>query len=102
MPRILMITSEATPFAKTGGLADVLGALPPALVKLGEEAAVVMPRYGSVKLDGAERILADLRIPLGPRTFTVSIDQAEHGGARYWFVDCPPLYARAGIYNEWG
>jgi len=102
MSRILMVASEAAPFAKTGGLADVLGALPPALVKLGEEAAVVMPRYGSVKLDGAERILADLRIPLGPRTFTVSIDQAEHGGARYWFVDCPPLYARAGIYNEWG
>ncbi len=49
MPRILMITSEAAPFAKTGGLADVLGALPPALAKLGEEVAVVMPRYGSVR-----------------------------------------------------
>ena len=40
MSRILMITSEAAPFAKTGGLADVLGALPPALVKLGEAVAV--------------------------------------------------------------
>jgi starch synthase len=102
MPRILMITSEAAPFAKTGGLADVLGALPPALAKLGEEVAVVMPRYGTVRLDGSTRISDAMRIPVGPNAFTVAIDQVEREGVRYLFVDCPPLYARAGIYGEGG
>ncbi|MDP8989799.1 MAG: glycogen synthase GlgA [Acidobacteriota bacterium] len=102
MPRILMVTSEAAPFAKTGGLADVLGALPPALAKLGEEVAVIMPRYGSVPLAGAELILPALPITVGPRTFTTALYQVKREGVRYLFVDCPPLYARPGIYNEWG
>ena len=97
-----MITSEATPFAKTGGLADVLGALPPALAKLGEEVAVVMPRYSSVPLNGSTRIADGMRISVGPNVFTVAIDQVEREGVRYLFVDCPPLYARPGIYSEDG
>jgi len=102
MPRILMVTSEAAPFAKTGGLADVLGALPPALARLGEEVAVVMPRYGSVPLHGSMRISDPMRVSVGPNAFTVAIDQMEREGVRYLFVDCPPLYARAGIYSEDG
>lgn len=97
-----MITSEAAPFAKTGGLADVLGALPPALAKLGEEVAVVMPRYGSASLEGSTRISDGMRVSVGPDVFTVAIDQVEREGVRYLFVDCPPLYARAGIYSEDG
>src|SRR5882757_6576777 len=102
MSRILMVTSEAAPFAKTGGLADVLGALPPALVKLGEQVAVVMPRYGSIRLDNSERVLPAMPLSLGPRTFTAAIDQVERQGVRYLFVDCPALYGRSGIYGEWG
>ena len=97
-----MITSEAAPFAKTGGLADVLGALPPALAKLGEEVAVVMPLYGSVRLDGSTRISDAMRLSVGPNAFTVAIDQVEREGVRYLFVDCPPLYARPGVYSEDG
>ena len=97
-----MITSEAAPFAKTGGLADVLGALPPALAKLGEEVAVVMPRYGSVPLHGSTRISDAMRLSVGPTAFTVAIDQVEREGVRYLFVDCLPLYARAGVYSEDG
>jgi len=97
-----MVTSEAGPFAKTGGLADVLGALPPALAKLGEEVAVVMPRYGSVPLPGSTRIAEGIRLSVGPNAFTVAIDQVEREGVRYLFVDCPPLYARAGIYSDDG
>jgi starch synthase len=102
MSRILMITSEAAPFAKTGGLADVLGALPPALAKLGEAVAVVMPRYGGVPVNGSARIFDEMRLSVGPHAFTVAIDQVEREGVRYLFVDCPPLYARAGIYSEDG
>jgi len=97
-----MVTSEAAPFAKTGGLADVLGALPPALTKLGEEVAVVMPRYGSMPLAGAELILPAMPLTVGPRPFSASLYQVQREGVRYLFVECPPLYARAGIYNEWG
>jgi starch synthase len=102
MSRILMITSEATPFAKTGGLADVLGALPPALAKLGEEVAVVMPRYESVPLYGSTRISDAMPLSVGPNAFTAAIEQVEREGVRYLFVDCPELYARPGIYSEDG
>jgi starch synthase len=102
MPRVLMVTSEATPFAKTGGLADVLGALPPALVKLGEEVVVVLPKYGTVQIPGAVRIWGEMPLAVGPRLFTAAIDQVEKEGVRYLFVDCPELYDRPGIYNEAG
>ena len=96
-----MITSEAAPFAKTGGLADVLGALPPALAKLGEEVAVVIPRYASVPLHGSTRIADGMRVSVGPNAFAVAIDQVEREGVRYLFLDCPPL-SRAGVYSEDG
>jgi starch synthase len=118
MSRILMVTSEAAPFAKTGGLADVLGALPPALAKLGEEVAVVLPRYGFLGPDaslmqGAKRIWLDMPIVLGARTFHASIDEIrtdeirtageiQTAGVRYFFVDCPPLFDRPGVYSERG
>ena len=50
--RILMVTSEAVPFAKTGGLADVCGALPQALLELGHDVRLVMPRYRQVARQG--------------------------------------------------
>jgi starch synthase len=101
MARILMVTPEAAPFAKTGGLAEVLGSLPGALAALGEEVVVVMPRYGAAAIHGAERIWHSMPITVGPNSYTVAIDQvtAAHG-ARYMFVDYPPLYDRAGIYGD--
>jgi starch synthase len=104
MSRILMVASEVAPFAKTGGLADVLGALPPALVRNGEEVAVVMPRYRVVDIPGAERVANDLRIVVGPHIFNMWVDQIVDQGVRYYFVNCPPLYDRAGIYGDdlWG
>lgn len=102
MSRVLMVTSEATPFAKTGGLADVLGALPPALVSIGEEVCVVVPRYGSATLHGDERILHEMPLTVGPHSFTAAIDEVQREGVRYLFVDCPQLFGRSGVYNEWG
>ncbi|MGD1091151.1 MAG: glycogen synthase GlgA [Bryobacteraceae bacterium] len=102
MHRILMVASEAAPFIKTGGLADVLGSFPAALVKRGEEVGVVLPRYRNAQIAGDHRILSDLQLNVGPRRFPVGIDQTVHNGVRYFFVDCPPLYDRAGLYNERG
>src|SRR5580704_5966562 len=101
MSRILMITSEAAPFAKTGGLADVLGSLPPALARLGEEVAVVLPRYRSVPVSADPPVLT-LSIHAGPAVFPVAIHQTVRQGVRYFFADCPPLYDRPGIYGEAG
>jgi starch synthase len=102
MPRVLMVTPEAAPFAKTGGLGDVLGSLPQALARLVDDIAVVMPRYASVRLDHPERIAGDLRVRVGPHEFSSAVDEVRWGGVPYFFVDCPALYGRAGIYGEAG
>jgi starch synthase len=102
MPRILMVTSEASPYAKTGGLGDVLGALPAALVKRGEEVAVVLPRYRMAEIPVTGRVWHAMSLWVGPHQFTAAIDMLIANGVRYYFVDCPPLYDRAGMYSESG
>jgi starch synthase len=102
MSRILMVASEAAPFVKTGGLADVLGSLPAALVERGDEVAVVLPRYRLIYGVHSERIWYDMPLSVGPHFFRVAIDQVIRNGVRYLMVDCPPLYDRAGIYDDWG
>lgn len=95
-----MVASEATPFAKTGGLADVLGALPPALTHLGEEVAVVLPRHRQLEAYGAQRIWEVMRLSVGPFHYRVAIDQVVRDGVRYLFVDCPEMFDRPGLYGE--
>ena len=103
---ILMVASEAAPFVKTGGLADVLGSLPPALARLDENVAVVVPRYRTAALPGdpnARRTVGPpVRVAMGQNLFTCTIEEVTNRGVRYFFVDCPPLYGRAGLYNEAG
>jgi len=96
-----MVSSEAAPLAKTGGLADVVGALPAALRELGDEAAVVIPRYGSVDLKGARRVYDNIAVYLGPDRYDISIYQAP-AEFPFYLVDCPPLYDRKGFYGEAG
>ena len=73
--RVLMVSSEAAPYAKTGGLADVVGAVPAALQELGDEVAVVLPRYASIDLKAARRVWENLRIHLGLGGFDVTIQR---------------------------
>src|SRR5579871_3165527 len=96
-----MVSSEAVPLAKTGGLADVVGALPRALGEFGDEAAVVIPRYGSIDLKGLKRVFDRLPVYLGATGFDVDIYQAPEVFP-FYLVDCPPLYDRAGLYGEAG
>jgi starch synthase len=97
---ILMVASEATPFAKTGGLADVLGALPPALAKRGKQVAVVLPAYRENTYTLAPReAYRNLRIPIGGG-YMVDIQQVTERGVTYYFVQCPALYDRDGIYGN--
>jgi starch synthase len=99
--KILMVASEATPFAKTGGLADVVGSLPLALQALGHEPAVLLPRYGTIDLKGARRVYDALAIWLGPSRYDAALYQVSREFP-YYFVDCPALFDRAGYYGESG
>ena len=63
--RILMVASECVPFSKTGGLADVVGALPQAIAAQGHEVAVIQPRYRVTKLAKARTAISSLSVPLG-------------------------------------
>ena len=96
-----MISSEAAPFAKTGGLADVVGSLPLALRSFGDEAAVVIPRYASIDLKSARRVWDNLAVHFGPDSYPITIYRA---AAEYpvFLVDCPPLFDRKGFYGEAG
>ncbi len=96
-----MVSSEAAPLAKTGGLADVVGALPAALQAFGDRAAVVIPRYGSIDLRGARRVYDQLPVYLGAERYDTSVYQAPEEYPLY-LVDCPPLFGRKGFYGESG
>src|SRR5687767_10373102 len=92
-----MIGSEALPFAKTGGLADVLGALPPALARLGCDVTVALPKYRGITAGReSERFL----LTVGGFTTDVGFTEAPLAdGARALLVDCPELYDRDGLYG---
>jgi starch synthase len=94
---VLFIGSEAQPFAKTGGLADVLGALPPALARLGWSATVVLPRYRGVS---AGTLVETFPVSVGGFTRDAGFFEAPLAdGARAILVDCPELYDRAALYG---
>src|SRR4051812_49890058 len=96
-PFVLLIGSEAQPFAKTGGLADVLGALPPALQRLGWNATVVLPRYRGVT---AAVLRETFPVAVGGYTRPAGFYEAPLAdGATALLVDCPDLYDRPAIYG---
>lgn len=97
--RILFVASEALPYAKTGGLADVIEALPKALVKLGHEVAVFLPRYRGVKTSTV--VMPSMTIPQGNRLrFPAITNGALVNGVRYFFLDDPFYFDREGIYGD--
>jgi starch synthase len=97
--KILFVASEGLPFSKTGGLADVVEALPKALVAQGHEVAVVLPRYRGTKPSIV--VIPSLTIPLGNRLrFPAIVDGAQISGVRYFFVDDPAYFDRDGFYGN--
>ncbi len=96
--RILFVASEGLPFSKTGGLADVVEALPKALVARGHEVAVVLPRYRGTQPNTV--VIPSLTVPLGNRLrFPAIADGTLLNGVRYFFVDDPAYFDRDGLYG---
>src|SRR4030095_7617922 len=96
-----MIASEVAPWAKTGGLADVLSGLPEALDSFGHQVTVVLPKYRGLKVPPSESIVRTVTV--GSATFEVGFPLASLARTRrVVFVDCPPLFDRDGLYSVGG
>lgn len=94
--RILYAASEVYPFSKTGGLADVAGALPAALTRLGAELLVVSPWYASLK--ARPYWIGDIPVPFDGRFESAGIGTMEQDGIRYAFIGHPD-FSRAEYYG---
>ena len=97
--RILFLSSEIVPYAKTGGLADVSGALPAALGGLGCEVVAMMPLYGSVDRDDLIRHPEwSGRVEVGNATYEWTAWESREGQTR--FIDIPELFDRDAFYTD--
>ena len=100
--KIVMIASECVPFAKTGGLADVVGALPQALQSLGHEVIVVLPKYASVNAakHGLHRLWNNFGVWMGGGIEWCAVDECQFKGVRFYFIECEKFFARNGLYHD--
>ncbi len=100
---ILFVSSEVTPFAKTGGLADVSGALPKALKKLGVDIKVVMPRYYAINRESLERLPISLGVDMGSLgevwagVYKGYLPDSE---VEIYFIEHEGFYGRSGLYTD--
>ncbi|HVN92651.1 MAG TPA: glycogen synthase GlgA [Terracidiphilus sp.] len=104
--QISFAASEATPFAKTGGLADVAGALPRELVKLGHSVTVFLPFYSRVRKfvgDEPKYAIQSVTIPFRHyNRFVGVVDAGLRDGVQHYFIDCPELFDRKELYGTAG
>jgi starch synthase len=99
--RVLFVASEGVPFAKTGGLADIVGTLPQALEELGVEVKVLMPYYGMVKQGKTPTTLIaeDLEVNLGLINHSFNLMAPTAPGSPFYFVERDEFYERSNLYG---
>jgi starch synthase len=101
--KILYASAEVVPFAKTGGLADVAGALPKELAQMGHDVRIVLPRYQCIDPEkfGLRPITSTFRIPHGNDFIEISIEQSDAiPGVTTYFIRNDYLYGRDGLYGH--
>lgn len=101
--KIVFVASEGVPYSKTGGLADVVGALPKALASIGHEVEVFLPRYRTTKTGSAVLRACSLTIPLSSGFKFAAVQQVEgNGRVPTHLMDCPEFFDRDGLYMKNG
>ncbi|HWR40329.1 MAG TPA: glycogen synthase GlgA [Patescibacteria group bacterium] len=102
MTQVLIVASEAKPFIKTGGLGDVIGSLPKALVGLGVDARVILPKYNDIPETFKEQMkeIGSLTIAVGWRQQYCGLQQMDYDGVRWYFIDNEYYFSkRPGVYG---
>lgn len=99
--KVLFAASEIAPFAKTGGLGDVAGSLPPALARLGLEVLLVMPLHRQVdrQAHGLTNSGLTLRVPAGGRPYPATVWEGRLPGCRVFFLENQELFDRPALYG---
>lgn len=98
--RIVFAASECVPYSKTGGLADVVGALPKALASLGHEPVVFLPKYRQTRLNNPRIAVRSITIPFDDQyRFCSILDGGVHSGVQFYFIDYPPFFDRDALYG---
>src|SRR6266849_6568163 len=98
--RIVFAASEGVPFSKTGGLADVVGALPRALAAAGHQVSVYLPLYRQTRLKDAPTVVSSITIPFDDRyRFCSLVSGGELAGVQFYFIDYPPFFDRESLYG---
>lgn len=100
--KVMIAASEATPFIKTGGLADVAGALPRYLKKLDIKASVVIPKYRDISLHDCylENILPAMGVWMGIGEEWCSVFKTNKDGIDYYFIEHHNFFSREGLYHD--
>jgi starch synthase len=99
---VVMAASEAVPFAKTGGLADVVGALPGALRRLGVDVSIILPAYRSISQDRFSLRRTDwhLQVPVSDRTVTAGVlESRTENGVPVYLIEADQYFARTALYG---
>jgi starch synthase len=106
--KIVLVASEAVPYSKTGGLADVCGALPKALKRIGVEVRVILPRYTGMSFRHGDvvsqangyQIFSDLAVPFAGGVKYASVYEDWLDDTPFYFIDSPEYFARGYIYGS--
>ena len=99
--QIVFASAECAPFVKTGGLGDVAGSLPAALVRAGAEVIVMVPKYATIKDEYKSQMehFSDFYVSLGWRNEYCGLEKLEHNGVTYMFIDNERYFARDYPYG---
>lgn len=99
--KVLYVASEAVPFIKTGGLADVAGSLPKELAKMGVDARVILPKYSKIAEQYKSKMthVGHIFVSVSWRNKYAGVDMLKQDGVTYYFVDNEDYFKREGLYG---
>ncbi|MDQ4078702.1 MAG: glycogen synthase GlgA [Chloroflexota bacterium] len=97
-----MIASECVPFVKSGGLADVVGALPKALRAMGHDVIVILPKYADIDAEryNLRPFLSPLGVWMGNTQEWCAVDTTTHDGVPFFFIESDKYFDRPGLYHD--